>query len=257
MSIRMLLTPMLLAVLILSADALAEDPTPGYNNKIPESILTPHDIVTRAGTLKYFDGIPTPETAEALYNHLDYIRGVEAFINGMPAASLEALRRGQASLGLKNSNQVLIFDELMDSNSLFLTGNTDTVYVSSFLDLKKVIIIFFTYFYTAIVLNPEDLSDNMKKYGGFIPGVRPGKRTSEYIDRVLTRVTLPGALFLAFIAILPSIFMYKFHAPFVFGGTGLLIVVGVALDTLQQIESHLIMRHYEGFLKKGRLRSRR
>ena len=123
--------------------------------------------------------------------------------------------------------------------------------------LYCVIIVFFTYFYTAIVFNPNDLADNMQKYGGFIPGIRPGKRTSEYIDRVLTRVTLPGALFLAFIAILPSIFIHKFNAPFYFGGTGLLIVVGVALDTLQQIESHMIMRHYEGFLKRGKLRGRR
>ncbi len=123
--------------------------------------------------------------------------------------------------------------------------------------LYAIMIVFFAYFYTAIVFNPQDLADNMQKYGGFIPGIRPGRRTSEYIDRVLTRVTLPGALFLAFIAILPSIFTYKFQAPFYFGGTGLLIVVGVALDTLQQIESHLIMRHYEGFLKKGRLRGRR
>jgi len=123
--------------------------------------------------------------------------------------------------------------------------------------LYCIIIVFFAYFYTAIVFNPNDLADNMQKYGGFIPGIRPGKRTSEYIDRVLTRVTLPGALFLAFIAILPSLFMAKFNAPFYFGGTGLLIVVGVALDTLQQIESHLIMRHYEGFLKKGKMRGRR
>ncbi len=123
--------------------------------------------------------------------------------------------------------------------------------------LYAIMIVFFAYFYTAIVFNPQDLADNMQKYGGFIPGIRPGRRTSEYIDRVLTRVTLPGALFLAFIAILPSIFIYKFQAPFYFGGTGLLIVVGVALDTLQQIESHLIMRHYEGFLRKGRLRGRR
>jgi len=123
--------------------------------------------------------------------------------------------------------------------------------------IYSVIIIFFTYFYTAIVLNPEDLADNMKKYGGFIPGVRPGKRTSEYIDRVLTRITLPGAVFLAMIAILPDILINYLGVPFYFGGTGLLIVVGVALDTLQQIESHLVMRHYEGFLKKGKLRGRR
>ncbi len=123
--------------------------------------------------------------------------------------------------------------------------------------LYAVIIVFFAYFYTAIVFNPQDLADNMQKYGGFIPGIRPGKRTAEYIDRVLTRITLPGAIFLAFIAILPSVFIYKFNTPFVFGGTGLLIVVGVALDTLQQIESHLLMRHYEGFLKRGKLRGRR
>jgi preprotein translocase subunit SecY len=118
-------------------------------------------------------------------------------------------------------------------------------------------IIFFAYFYTAIVFNPVDLADNMKKYGGFIPGIRPGRRTSEFIDRVLTRITLPGAVFLAFIALLPDFLIYKLHAPVYFGGTGLLIVVGVALDTLQQIESHLLMRHYDGFMKKGRLRGRR
>ena len=119
------------------------------------------------------------------------------------------------------------------------------------------IIIFFAYFYTAIMFNPTDLADNMKKHGGFIPGIRPGKRTAEYIDRILTHITLPGAVFLALIAILPFILVNKLAVPFFFGGTGLLIVVGVALDTLQQIESHLLMRHYDGFLKKGRLRGRR
>jgi preprotein translocase subunit SecY len=119
------------------------------------------------------------------------------------------------------------------------------------------IIIFFAYFYTAIMFNPTDLADNMKKHGGFIPGIRPGKRTAEYIDRILTHITLPGAVFLAAIAILPFVLIDKLAVPFFFGGTGLLIVVGVALDTLQQIESHLLMRHYDGFLKKGRLRGRR
>jgi preprotein translocase subunit SecY len=119
------------------------------------------------------------------------------------------------------------------------------------------IIVFFAYFYTAIMFNPSDLADNMKKHGGFIPGIRPGKRTAEYIDRILTHITLPGAIFLAFIAILPFVLINKLSVPFFFGGTGLLIVVGVALDTLQQIESHLLMRHYDGFLKKGRLRGRR
>ena len=111
-------------------------------------------------------------------------------------------------------------------------------------------IIFFTYFYTAIVFNPVDLADNMKKYGGFIPGVRPGKKTAEYIDHTLTRITLPGAVFLALISILPDMLIRWFNVPFYFGGTSLLIVVGVALDTVRQMESHLLMRHYEGFLRR-------
>ena len=111
-------------------------------------------------------------------------------------------------------------------------------------------IIFFAYFYTAIVFNPVDLADNMKKYGGFIPGVRPGKKTAEYIDRVLTRITLPGAIFLAMISVLPDFLIRWFNTPFYFGGTSLLIVVGVALDTVRQMESHLLMRNYEGFLRK-------
>lgn len=122
------------------------------------------------------------------------------------------------------------------------------------------LIVFFTYFYTAIAFNPKDVSDNMKKQGGFIPGVRPGKPTSDYIDNILTKITLPGAIFLAIIAILPT-FLMKMGvttglASF-FGGTSLLIIVGVALDTLQQIESHLLMRHYDGFMKTGKLKARR
>ncbi len=119
------------------------------------------------------------------------------------------------------------------------------------------LIIFFAYFYTAIVMNPTEIADNMKRYGGFIPGRKPGKKTAEYINSVLTRITLPGAIFFAAIAVMPE-FMQKYtQLPFYFGGTGLIIIVGVALDTLQQIESHLVMRHYEGFMKKGKLRGRR
>ena len=118
------------------------------------------------------------------------------------------------------------------------------------------IIIFFAYFYTALVFNPIDLADNMRKNGGFIPGIRPGKRTAEYIEKILTRITLPGAIFFALIAILPWVLVQQFNVQYFFGGTGLLIVVGVALDTLQQIESHLLMRHYDGFMKKGRIRGR-
>jgi preprotein translocase subunit SecY len=118
-------------------------------------------------------------------------------------------------------------------------------------------IIFFCYFYTAVTFNPVDVADNMKKYGGFVPGIRPGKKTAEYIDRILTRITLGGALYVSVICVLPSILISRFNVPFYFGGTGLLIVVGVAMDTIQQIESHLITRHYEGFLKKGQIKGRR
>ncbi|GAB4367266.1 MAG: preprotein translocase subunit SecY [Deltaproteobacteria bacterium] len=118
-------------------------------------------------------------------------------------------------------------------------------------------IIFFCYFYTAVTFNPVDVADNMKKYGGFVPGIRPGKKTAEYIDRILTRITLGGAIYVSAICVLPSILIARFNVPFYFGGTGLLIVVGVAMDTIQQIESHLITRHYEGFLKKGQVKGRR
>ena len=142
-------------------------------------------------------------------------------------------------------------------------------------------IIFFAYFYTSIVFNPNEVADNMRKYGGFIPGIRPGKRTAEYVNSILTRITLVGALYLALIAIIPEFMITGFHVqnlPFVgprldailpqfitqglrvnfyFGGTSLLIVVGVAMDTIQMVESQLIMRHYDGFLKKGRIRGRR
>ncbi len=118
------------------------------------------------------------------------------------------------------------------------------------------IIVFFAYFYTAIVVNPIDMADNMKKQGAFIPGIRPGRSTAEYIDKVLTRITLPGAIFFALIAVLPYAMINLFDVKYYFGGTGILIVVGVALDTLQQIESHLIMRHYEGFMKHGRIKGR-
>jgi preprotein translocase subunit SecY len=142
-------------------------------------------------------------------------------------------------------------------------------------------IIFFAYFYTAIIFNPDDVAENMRKYGGFIPGIRPGKRTAEYIDTILTRITLAGAIYLALVAILPEFLMTGFKVSpipligerldailprfvtegmgiqFYFGGTSLLIVVGVAMDTVQQVESQLIMRHYDGFMKKTRIRGRR
>jgi preprotein translocase subunit SecY len=142
-------------------------------------------------------------------------------------------------------------------------------------------IIFFAYFYTAIIFNPDDVAENMRKYGGFVPGIRPGKRTAEYIDTILARVTLAGALYLAMIALLPELMLTGFkvepipvigpwldsvtpkfitegmNVKFYFGGTSLLIIVGVAMDTVQQVESQLIMRHYDGFMKKTRIRGRR
>ena len=123
--------------------------------------------------------------------------------------------------------------------------------------LYVVFIIFFCYFYTAVIFNPVDVADNMKKYGGYIPGIRPGKKTADYIDRVLTRITLGGALYVAAVCVLPSILIYKMNIPFYFGGTALLIVVGVAMDTVSQMESHMLSRHYEGFMKKGHIKGRR
>jgi preprotein translocase subunit SecY len=122
--------------------------------------------------------------------------------------------------------------------------------------IYALIIIFFAYFYTAIVFNPMEMADNMRKNGGYIPGIRPGKNTADYIEKILTRITLPGAIFFAAIAVLPWVLISRANVNFFFGGTGLLIVVGVALDTLQQIESHLVMRHYDGFMKKGKIRGR-
>jgi hypothetical protein len=134
---RNLYPKILLIILIFAGNAMADEPTPGYNTKIPKYIMTPDKVETRIGTLEFFDGIPTKGTAALLYDNLDFLRGVETFLNGIPATSVEGIRLGMERLGLKNSNQALIFDQLMDSNPLFLTGNTSTVYYSVILDLKK------------------------------------------------------------------------------------------------------------------------
>jgi preprotein translocase subunit SecY len=150
-----------------------------------------------------------------------------------------------------------------------------------YVTLYVLLIVFFAYFYTAIIFNPDDVAENMRKYGGFVPGIRPGKRTAEYIDTILARITLAGALYLALVAILPEFLLTGFRVAaipfagewldaniprfvtegmgitFYFGGTSLLIVVGVAMDTVQQVESQLIMRHYDGFMKKTRIKGRR
>ncbi len=117
-------------------------------------------------------------------------------------------------------------------------------------------IVFFCFFYTAVTFKPDDVAENLKKNGGFVPGIRPGKKTSEFIDKVLTRITVVGATYLAVVCVMPTIMISKFNVPFYFGGTALLIVVGVAIDTISQIESHLVMRNYEGFMKAGRIKGR-
>jgi preprotein translocase subunit SecY len=119
------------------------------------------------------------------------------------------------------------------------------------------LIFFFCYFYTAVIFNPVDIAENLQKHGGFIPGIRPGQKTSEYIYRVLTRLTFVGAVYLAIVCVLPEILIMRYNVPFYFGGTSLLIAVGVALDTVSQVESHLLTRSYEGFLKRGRLKGRK
>jgi preprotein translocase subunit SecY len=134
--------------------------------------------------------------------------------------------------------QGFIERNLLQSNSL------------TYMVIYGTLVIFFAYFYTAISFNPTDVADNMKKYGGFVPGIRPGRQTAEYLDRILTRITLPGAIFVAIIALLPDIVRaWQNLQAFPFGGTSILIAVGVTLETMKQIESQLTMRHYEGFLK--------
>jgi preprotein translocase subunit SecY len=128
---------------------------------------------------------------------------------------------------------------------------TGTYYVS-----YALLIIFFTYFYTSIIFNPVDLAENLKKQGGFVPGVKPGAATADYIDDVLSRVTLPGSVFLTAVALLPFFIFDAFNVPFYFGGTAILIIVGVALDTMQQVQQHLRVRHYDEFMKQGRLKFR-
>ena len=118
-------------------------------------------------------------------------------------------------------------------------------------------IVFFCFFYTAVTFNPVDVAENLKKHGGYIPGIRPGKKTSDFIDKALTRLTVIGAAYVAVICVLPTVLISKYNVPFYFGGTALLIVVGVAIDTIAQIESHMVMRNYEGFMKKGKMKGRR
>ena len=150
---------------------------------------------------------------------------------------------------------------LMPHPALQAIANSLTEGGLLYLILYSSLIIFFCYFYTAVTFNPIDVAENMRKYGGFVPGIRPGKPTAQYFDFILTRITLPGAIFLAIIAVFPQLIAAWLKIPYLvasfFGGTGLLIMVGVMLDTMRQVESHLLMRHYEGFMKKGRIKGRR
>jgi preprotein translocase subunit SecY len=159
------------------------------------------------------------------------------------------------------ASSVLLFPATLASWFPFLSRLSDQMRPGTWIynTLYVVMIVFFAYFYTAVTFNPVDVADNLKKYGGYIPGIRPGKTTADYIDHVLSRITFGGAIYIAAVCVLPTLLINQFGVPFYFGGTALLIVVGVALDTVQQIEGHLITRHYEGFTgpRGPRIRGRR
>ena len=142
----------------------------------------------------------------------------------------------------------LHYDPLVENHCRVAVGRVGLIYEVA---VYRILIFFFCYFYTAVTFNPSDVAENMKKHGGFIPGIRPGKRTADYIDRVLTRITLGGAIYVSAVCVLPSLLVTRLNVPFYFGGTALLIVVGVAIDTVAQMESHMLTRHYEGFLKRA------
>src|SRR5512142_966550 len=159
------------------------------------------------------------------------------------------------------ASSILLFPATLASWFPFLSRLSDEMRAGTWIynTLYVALIIFFAYFYTAVTFNPVDVADNLKKYGGYIPGIRPGKTTADYIDHVLSRITFGGAVYIAAVCVLPTLLISEFGVPFYFGGTALLIVVGVALDTVQQIEGHLITRHYEGFTgpRGPRIRGRR
>ncbi|MFL5410706.1 MAG: preprotein translocase subunit SecY, partial [Myxococcales bacterium] len=159
------------------------------------------------------------------------------------------------------ASSILLFPATLASWFPFLSRLSDEIRPGTWVynTLYVALIIFFAYFYTAVTFNPVDVADNLKKYGGYVPGIRPGKTTADYIDHVLSRITFGGAIYIAAVCVLPTLLINQFGVPFYFGGTALLIVVGVALDTVQQIESHLITRHYEGFTgpRGPRIRGRR
>ncbi len=244
----------------------------------------PNAIVTELQQV--FENIRSPITEIFLWVlMIATIAGVVALTQGTRKIPVQYAKRvigrkvygGQSTHIPLRVNTAGVMPIIFAQSIMFIPGTIKTLFrgnefietVAGYFDYTSVIywiiyggmIVFFTYFYTAIAFNPVDVADNMKKSGGFIPGVRPGKKTADFIDNILTRITLPGSIALAVVAIFPyfinKVTNVSFYFASFFGGTSLLIIVGVALDTLQQIESHLLMRHYDGFLKGGKLRGRR
>lgn len=166
----------------------------------------------------------------------------------IPVIFAQALLSFPATMAQFMGTDIPFFEKIVDE---FIRGGMiySLIYAA--------LIIYFTFFYTAVVFKPDDVAENLRKYGGFVPGIRPGRSTAEYIERILGRITLVGAIFLVVVSLLPNLLINWFNVPFYFGGTALLIVVGVGLDTIKQIESHLLMRHYEGFIKGKRIKGRR
>lgn len=166
----------------------------------------------------------------------------------IPVIFAQALLSFPATMAQFMGTNIPFFEKIVDE---FIRGGMiySLIYAA--------LIIYFTFFYTAVVFKPDDVAENLRKYGGFVPGIRPGRSTAEYIERILGRITLVGAIFLVVVSLLPNLLINWFNVPFYFGGTALLIVVGVGLDTIKQVESHLLMRHYEGFIKGKRIKGRR
>ncbi|MBZ4654408.1 MAG: secY [Peptococcaceae bacterium] len=238
----------------------------GIVSRVPAGVVSIYEYL-KVGTTNIFAVILFAVLAVVV------IAGVVAIQEGQRRISVQYAKRvvgrrvygGQSTHIPLKVNQAGVIPVIFAMSILMFPGtlaswfpnNTFAIWITRIFDFRTVwyqllyalLIIFFTYFYTAITFNPNDIAENMKKYGGFIPGLRPGRPTAEYIEKVANRITLAGAIFLAGIAILPSIIIATTNLPVYFGGTALLIVVGVALDTMKQIESHLLMRHYQGFLK--------
>ena len=245
----------------------------GIVARFPSAIVSTYNMV-KVGELTLFAVIPLVAMMIGVIALIIYMERAQRKIPVQYAKRVvgRKIYSGQSThLPLKINISGVIPPIFASSILLFpatIAGFTSIPWVKSFADMLApgrglyltvyiTMIFFFAYFYTAVVFNPVDVADNLKKNGGFVPGIRPGQKTTEYLNRVLTRITLVGATYLAAVCVLPEILIQKLNVPFYFGGTSLLIVVGVALDTVSQIETHLVTRSYDGFLKKGRLKGRR